>query len=253
MLCVLTCCLYAGDTLDSDSDGLSDFQEIRKYLTDPAKKDTDGDGTPDGDWHERREYAYSVRSILQFMPPFNKAALNDDYQDARVLEKTDEYIELEVIHYPLATSSESIKENPNWQQDYAKMAQYLKPGVTTNWNAKMKEDLLAELKADGIIIDKLTDKQFVEQVSSWLMKKSRSLDKVFTTYYIHYPNDQPKIYPSLDDAFKKEFSRDQEHYNWTIDQHFDHELLGRGMFYNKSHGSCTSFAIYLTTVLRAVG
>ena len=39
---------------DSDGDGLSDFDEIHKYLTDPAKKDSDGDGTPDGDWNERR-------------------------------------------------------------------------------------------------------------------------------------------------------------------------------------------------------
>ncbi|MHC4206230.1 MAG: hypothetical protein ACYSTT_16385, partial [Planctomycetota bacterium] len=147
------------NTVDSDGDGLSDFQEAHKYLTDPTKMDTDGDGVPDGDWNERREYTYSVRSILRFMPPLDKNALNDDYQDARILEETDDYIEVEVIHYPLATSHESIEENPNWQQDYAGMMDYLKPGVTTNWDAKMKRDLLAELKADGITIDKLTDKQ----------------------------------------------------------------------------------------------
>ena len=63
--------------VDSEGDGLSDFQEVHKYLTDPAKRDTDGDGVPDGDWNERREYAYSVRTILQFMPPFDKAALQE--------------------------------------------------------------------------------------------------------------------------------------------------------------------------------
>ena len=77
------CCIYAADTPNSDGDGLPDFQEIHKYLTDPTKKDTDGDGIPDGDWNERREYTYSIRSILQFMPPFDSAALNDDFQDAR--------------------------------------------------------------------------------------------------------------------------------------------------------------------------
>jgi len=241
------------NAVDSDGDDLSDFQEIHKYLTDPAKKDTDGDGVPDDDWNERREYTYSVRSILRFMPPLDRNDLNDDFQDARVLEKTGDYIELEVIHYPFASVYESIRENSNWQQDYAGMTEYLQAGVTTNWDEKMKHDLLAELQADGILIDKLTDKQVVERVSSWLMERSRSLNKVFTTYYVHFPNGQTSIYPGLEGAFEREFGRDKENYDWTIDQHFDHELLGKGMFYNKTHGSCTSFAVYLTTVLRALG
>jgi hypothetical protein len=251
--CFFVFCIYAADTQDLDGDGLLDFQETHKYLTDPAKKDTDGDGILDGDWNERREYTYSIRSILRFMPPFDTAALNDDFQDARVLKQRNDYIELEVIYYPLATYAESIEANPNWQQDYSNMTQYLKPGITTNWDDKMKKNLLEELKADGIIIDKLTDKQVVEVVSSWLMKKSKTLDKVFTTFYFYYPNGQPRIYQGLEDDFEREFNRDKENYNWTIDQHLEHELLGKGMFYNKTHGSCTSFAIYLTTVLRALG
>jgi hypothetical protein len=253
LLCLGMCLVCAADDVDSDGDGVSDFQEVHKYCTDPAKLDTDGDGTPDGDWDERREYSYSVRSILRFMLPFDEDALNDDYQDARVLKIGDDYVELEVVHYPLGTAHESIKGNPNWRQDYAAMIEYLRPGVTTNWDAQMKRGLLAELKADGIIVDRLTDRQVVTQVSSWLSRKSRYLDKVFTTYYIYYPNGQPEVYPGLEDAFEGEFNRDKDNYDWTIEEHFDHELLGKGMFYNKTHGSCTSFAVYLTTVLRAVG
>ena len=241
------------ETRDTDGDGLSDFQEIHKYLTNPAKKDTDGDGVPDGDWNERREYAYSVCSVLRFLPPFDKAALNDDFQDARVLEQRDDYIELEVVHYPFGTAGKSVDGNPNWQEDYARMSTYLRPGITTNWDVKMREDLLAELKSDRIIVERLTDKQVVEQVSSWLMEKSRSLDRVFTTYYVCFPNGQPSVYPGLEDAFESEFNRDKDNYDWTIEQHFDRELLGKGMFRNKTHGSCTSFAVYLTTVLRALG
>jgi len=85
------------------------------------------------------------------------------------------------------------------------------------------------------------------------MKKSRYLDKVFTTFYIYYPNGQPKVYPGLEDAFEREFNRDKDNYAWTIGRHFEHELLGKSMFYNKTHGSCTSFAVYLTTVLQALG
>src|SRR5262249_27904448 len=36
--------------LDSDGDGLSDFQEIHKYRSDPGKLSTGGDGVSDGEW-----------------------------------------------------------------------------------------------------------------------------------------------------------------------------------------------------------
>jgi hypothetical protein len=71
---------------DSDRDGLSDFHELHKYRTDPRSKDSDGDGIPDGDWDERREFTYSVRAVMQVLPPINVAALNDDYQDGRILQ-----------------------------------------------------------------------------------------------------------------------------------------------------------------------
>jgi beta-lactamase regulating signal transducer with metallopeptidase domain len=243
-------------TLDTDGDGLSDFQEVHKYLTDPMKKDSDGDGTPDGDWNERREYTYSVRTVLRYLPPFDAKGLNDDFQDARVLKQTSEHIEIEVIHYPLATGYDAVPENPDWRRDNARdarLAEYLAPGVTTNWDEQMRRDLSAALKADGIDVDTLTDKQVVERVSAWLLKRSRSLDSVFTTYYVDFPQGNPRVYPGLEDAFRHEFERDSRHYDWSIEQHFDHELLGKGMFYNKTHGSCTSTAVYLTTVLRAIG
>ena len=54
---------------DRDGDGLSDFHEVHKYRTDPASADSDGDGVPDGDWFERREFTYVVRSVVQVMRP----------------------------------------------------------------------------------------------------------------------------------------------------------------------------------------
>lgn len=203
LLCILTCHSYAASNIDSDGDGLSDFQEIHKYLTNPARTDSDGDGIPDSNWDERREYTYSIRTILRFMPPFDETAINDDFQDARVLHTTDNYIEIEVIHYPLNTVTRSIIANSNWQKDYATMSKYLAPGITTNWNFEMQQNLLEELKNDGILIEELTDKEVVEQVSSWLMKKSNYL-YMFTTYYIHFPNGKPSIYPGLEKAFQRE-------------------------------------------------
>lgn len=238
--------------LDSDGDGLSDWQEIHKYGTDPKTADTDGDGIADGGWNERREYAYTIRLVIRYLPPFDPAVLNDDYQDARVRERNEDFIELEVVTYPLGTAGEAIDANPNWQKDYPGMPE-LQPGVTTNGDEKMRQDVRAELKSAGIDVDSLTDKQVVEQVSSWAIRRGRSLDQVFTTYYVHFADGRPAVLPGLERAYRNEFARDSKSYDWSIDQHFDRELMGRGMYYNKTRGSCTSSAVYLTTVLRAVG
>jgi hypothetical protein len=37
------------DNPDSDGDGLSDYDEVKKWKTDPMRPDTDGDGFPDGE------------------------------------------------------------------------------------------------------------------------------------------------------------------------------------------------------------
>ncbi|UCF44326.1 MAG: hypothetical protein JSV99_05270 [Planctomycetota bacterium] len=186
------------------------------------------------------------------MYPFDEGALRDDFQDAIVLEQEDYYIEMEVIHYPYGTAEDSISANPNWQEDYTDMNEYLDPGITTNWDATMRVDLLSELQADGIVVGNLTDKQVVEQVSYWLLNKYTALD-VFTTYYIYYPNGQPEVYPGLADAYEEEFYSHGYEVYWPIEEHFEHELLGKGMYYNKTRGTCTSTAVALTTVLRAIG
>jgi hypothetical protein len=233
---------------DSDGDGLSDFQEVHKYRTDPHKKDTAGQGVADGDWQGRREYTYSVRAVVRVMPPYNLKALNDDYQDVRVLAEKKEYVELEVVVYPLNTNAEAIRGNPHWKKDYAGMKEYLDPGVTTNWDEGMRQDLLRELGKDGIDPDKLTDKEVVEQVSRWLYGRSKYRN-MFCTFYVGFPDGKPAVLPGLEKAF----DREKGDKGWTVRQEFEHELLGKEMFINRSHGTCTSSAVYQTTVLRAIG
>jgi hypothetical protein len=234
--------------LDSDGDGLSDFQELHKYNTDPHKKDTAGAGISDGDWKGRREYAYSVRTVLRIMPPFNLQAMNDDYQDARLLKHTKDYADIEVVLYPLNTNAQAITANLNWKKDYAGLKEYLAPGITTNWDEAMRKDLLRELAAAGIDPDRLTDKELVERVSRWLISASNYRYQ-FCTYYVHFPRGKPEVLPGLEKAFEK----DRGDPRWTVQEQFEHELLGRTMFRNKSHGTCTSFAVYQATVLRALG
>jgi hypothetical protein len=233
---------------DTDGDGLSDFHEVHKYRTDPSKKDSAGAGVPDGDWQQRREFTYSVRAIVRVMPPYNLKALNDDYQDARVRKETRQFVELEAVLYPINTNAEAIKGNPNWKKDYAGMKEYLAPGVTTNWDDDMRKELLRELATDGIEPDKLTDREVVEQVSRWLFNRSR-FRNMFCTFYVGFPDGKPEILPGLE----KRFQQDKGDPKWTVQEQFDHELLGKQMFARKTYGTCTSTAVYQTTVLRALG
>jgi hypothetical protein len=233
---------------DTDGDGLSDFQEIHKYFTDPTKFSTAGDGVSDGDWPRRREFTYTVRSVIKVMEPVNVDCLNDDYQDARVLARNDNYVELEVIHYPLNTVAEAIKGNPNWRENASALAEYLQPGVTTNWNEAMQRELRSALKADGIDPDQLDDKELVSRVARWLLSRSQFIN-MFCTHYVEFAEGRPTIAPAL----RPKFESDKGDPAWSVEQQFEHELFGRSMFANRCHGTCTSTAIYLTTVLRAVG
>jgi hypothetical protein len=238
---------FASDP-DRDGDGLPDFQEIHKYRTNPDKADSDGDGKPDGDWAERREYAYTVHTVLRVMLPVNEREIaNDDYQDARVIARTDRYVDLEVIHYPFNTVNTGITANARWRDESQSMAEYLKPGLTTNWTDGMRQALLEDLAKDGIEIDRLTDRQVVERVSAWLFKRTKS-GRYFNIFHVHFPEGKAKPYPGQENAVG-----DRGNPRWTLEQQWDHELFGKQMYENRACGTCTSSAILLTTVLRAVG
>ena len=238
---------YPAD-LDTDGDGLSDFQEIHKYRTDPNKSDTDGDGVPDGDWQQRREFTYSVRALVRVMRPYNLEALNDDYQDVRLLAERENFGELEVVVYPFNTNAEAIRGDQDWRNESTAMRPWLAPGITTNWDDAMRGDLVRELARDGIQPDELTDKEAVERVSRWLFKRS-SHRNMFCTYYVAFPDGKPQILSGVEQAFE----RDKGDPKWTVSQQFEHELFGKQMFANRTYGTCTSTAVYQTTVLRALG
>lgn len=232
---------------DTDGDGLSDYAEAHKYFTDPHKAITAG-AKPDGDWDKRKEFTYTITSVMQFAKPYNPADMTDDYQDARVLSEDADSITVEIVYYPLNTNRYAIGENPNWKTDYAHMTQYLRPTPTENWDGKMRADLLAALQKDGIDPDQLSDKQLVTEVSHWLMQRSRTTNS-FAIWYVHYPNGVPEVFPSL----RKYFDKEKPSPEWTDQAMFDQEVLGRSMFYNQIHGSCTSSATYMATILRALG
>src|SRR5579872_6124268 len=84
--------------IDTDRDGLSDFAEAHKYGTDPTKANTAG-GIPDGDWDQRKEFTYTITSVMRLAKPYNIADMNDDYQDARLISEDKDSATVEVVYY----------------------------------------------------------------------------------------------------------------------------------------------------------
>ena len=168
------------------------------------------------------------------------------FRTFRVLEHDKDSCTVEVTYYPFYKPA--IGENANWRKEDAEMTQYLKPTPTENWDAAMQRDLVAELGQAGIDPDLLTDKQLVEKVSAWAMKRAHSTE-AFSIWDVYYPDGKPTVYPPLRDDFDKRKPEPA----WTDQQMFDQEALGRSMFYNKVHGACTSSSVYLATIFRALG
>jgi transglutaminase-like putative cysteine protease len=52
---------------------------------------------------------------------------------------------------------------------------------------------------------------------------------------------------------REAFDKQKPDKSWTDEKMFEQEALGRSMFYQKVHGSCTSCSVYLATILRALG
>jgi len=213
------------------SDSITAYAKAHKYFGPDAK-----------------EFTYTITSVMQIAKPFDLTDMTDDYQDARLLSQDADSATVEITYYPLNTNREAIGENPNWKTEYAQMTKYLAPTATENWDEKMRADLLAALREDGIDPAVLTDRQVVTEVSRWLKRRSR-FTNAFAIWYVHYPNGTPEVFPLLRPAFDKEKPASGA----TDQAMFDQEVLGRSMFYNRVHGSCTSYAIYLATVMRALG
>ncbi len=232
---------------DGDGDGLSDFQEVHKYLTDPLKADSDGDGKADGGWDERREFTYTVRTRVRVVPPADVSAL-DDYQDARVLDQGKGWVELEVVHYPLGTAHEAIEADPAWRKGAEAWLPYLQSTPTSRWDPSMREALLAELAEAGVDAQAADDRALAEAAARRLMERSAYEDG-FTTFLADFKAGRAVVPPDLRDAVRaheRELGR-------TVEEEWERELFADGMFEHKVHGSCTSSAIYLCGGLRAAG
>ena len=232
---------------DSDGDGLSNFHEIHKHRTDPQSADSDGDGLPDGDWNERREFTYTVRSIVEVTRPVTPEYLTDDFQDARVLMEAEDRVQLEVLHYPYSTAPDALAEIAASDATVSpeERARWLAPGPTSDWDEELRTKILEGLGEAEIDATKLDDPRTIEAVAKWLLGQAvyRDGDVAFASAYDE--DGRPYIPEEISDhvAGGRPISAED----------FAREVSAKGMFLARTRGSCTPSAIYMSGCLRAIG
>jgi Transglutaminase-like superfamily len=232
---------------DRDGDGLSDFDEVHKYRTDPDKADTDGDGIPDGDWNERREYTYSIGCVVWHLPP--AMAVSDGWQDAREIRRDDDGVEIEIVAYPLATPVAPLEADAKRTVPAEALAPFVRPNLTNDFDDAMRTELVAALAADGIRVEGLGDRTLVERVSRWAMDRVDTGHTGFTICCVTARDGRLAIEAGLEEYARKARSDPTR----SLEEQLDVEVRGKSMFRKAQSGSCTSTAVYLQTILRALG
>ena len=222
--------------VDTDGDGLTDDEECVKYKTDPLDADSDGDGTPDDDWEERREYVYTVRVLLKIRQPFDLAAMNDWFQDVRILSGPDPdgYTQLEAILYPeldvpYTPSSFPPSDLPS------EMDAYTQPGIATNYDAAMQAEI------DKIVEEAETDEEAVSQILQWVADE--------TTFY--FEQSIPEVYYTYLDGGEVKV----RNYSGPlpVDELLRTHYFADTMFDARTHGTCTSVATLKCAMVKAAG
>ena len=221
---------------DTDGDGLSDYDEYCKYRTDPTKKDSDEDGKPDGDWQERREYAYSIRATCEIRPPSSLEMINDLYQDARSVKKkatlSDARV-VEVLIFPFATAHVYAQPFPKDDSD-KELREYIQPTASMNFSPEMTEEI------EDIVQGAATDVEAIEKMLQW-MNSETSLEKRLPHWeYLNIFDGKIVWHKSFGSPARDE-------------QFLETNFLGDSMFKNKVHGTCSSIAISRGAMFRAAG
>lgn len=224
------------NAVDTDEDGLSDYDEYCKYRTDPTKKDSDGDGTPDGDWQERREYTYTIRALCEIRPPSGMEMINDLYQDARPTGKKaslEDARVMEVLIFPYASAHVYPQPYPKQTLDKS-LHEYILPTVSMNYSPEMKEQI------SEIVKGATTDIEAIEKILQWTNSETELI--IENPHWSFFNVTDGKL------IWHKSFGDTQQDALFLETQFF-----GDSMFKRKVHGTCTSTAILRGTMFRAAG
>jgi hypothetical protein len=236
---------------DSDGDGLSDYEELHKYLTDPARADSDGDGVPDGDANERREYTYTIEAVRTLRTWYHPEAMDDDFQDVEVISEKGGVLTYRVVLYPYA--NDAPVGDPAWKAHASDpaFARLLAPSRTANWDETMQAEILASIPA-GIATDLELARYLVPTCLARRTNPAaiaKGVDPV--DLRVDLRGADAFIPPASKTLFKARTSR-----SYPTDSDADFllgMLFAKTMFDRRLDGACTESATYLVAVLRAAG
>jgi len=228
-------------TSDTDGDGLKDYEEYCKYRTDPTAADSDADGISDADWDERREYTYSIRAVLAIKPPWNLQAMNDLFQDARLIKAEGaNYQKVEVILYPYA--SPVLLPNPYpYQTPSESLKKYVEPAYDLNYSTEMQRDIKKILSNETHTLDVIARLQ--HEIGR--MKVTLPLYNPFIYTY----RDQGEL--RVDHSFFQSLDRTVS--KAEIQEALAANYFSDAMFKRKQHGACVSRSRLFAAMLRAAG
>lgn len=231
-------------TADSDADGLTDYEEYCKYRTDPTLVDSDGDGKPDTDWDERREYAYSIRAVLELKLPWDIGAMNDLFQDARLMESAEDraYSKVEIVVYPYATPVLLPARYP-YQLPSEIVRKYIVPAYDLNYSTEMQIEVKKLLSGATHTLDAIA--QLHHEIGQ--MELTTPLYAPFIYTYKH----QGKLL--IDWSFFKSMDIDRDITEAEVQEALDVNYFGDSMFKRKQYGACISRSRLFASMLRSAG
>ena len=197
---------------------------------------------------------YTISSTMEILKPVNLGAMTTDSQSVQVLSENSQTITVKITVDPTVSQITSLVPNANWKSEYAgnsRLAQYLKPGVTTNWDDDMRSELLAALAKAGIFPDQLSDVEVVKKVSQWIFGGSEfQFQDHFVSYDVDFVNGNAVIIPELKQHFDSQ--KIQNNFATEADA-LAGGIFGKSMFRNRKFGNCTFSATLQATILKALG
>ena len=237
---------YMVDMSDSDNDGLPDYEEINKYLTDPENADSDNDGVKDNDWNERREYAYTISARMELDAPFNSASLMDTYEDIKIISEDRKKLIYDAVLYPYA--KDIVTGNTNWKEyrDNPAFTELLKPRKTTNWEEKMQKQIISSIP-ENCVTDLDVVNFLIPHYLSYKRANNQPMSGDPTDLFVDLRGVKPVIYN------QSIWYKDKIDKNVSDEDLIDQILFAGRMFNDRIDGACTASATYSTSVLRAAG
>lgn len=259
---------FAQGAFDRDGDGLTDEDEIDKYLTDPLRRDTDGNKVSDADWAERFKHTTTVRVVVRVARPCLEAPVVDPWQDVRVLARGPLWTDLEVtgvlarrgmegrrlpdplsLRFQLRPSAR-LAEDWYGRSRTPAMGEWLRPRKVCDWDATLASNIRAEFRAQtGVAVESLSDTELAGLVASWLLSTSRCVSRTPLAWMYDTTGARPVLHPDYLPYVAKNlppaFSNHEAYASLVFS--------GRAMYRRRAYEWGLPWCIYTATVLRALG